>query len=184
LIAEEILCETPHLVVSRELLSSPLKPQGRPWLVVRRKPAVIVIPRLPDGTFLLIRQERPPVRRLMLEFPAGQIDGEMTETDLEETARRELLEETGYEAEGSLIRLGRFFSSPGFTNENQTVFLANVNPQRAGESPDACPEPDEAIAGIEFLSLEELRAAIAEGRVCDANTLAGFAYLHAQITNR
>jgi len=58
--------------------------------------AVMVIPRLPDGKLLLERQYRYPLARVFIEFPAGKIDA--GEEPLA-TARRELLEETGYTAE-------------------------------------------------------------------------------------
>jgi ADP-ribose pyrophosphatase len=174
----EVLCETPYLCVQREVLSSPLRPAGRPWLVVERKPAVVIVPLFDNGNFLLVKQERPPVRRLLLEFPAGQIDGPVSPEIMEQTARRELLEETGFAAHGPLQRLGTFFSSPGFTNECQTVFLARV---RDEAGPDAArkPDPTEAIAGFVRLSHDAMRRAIAEGMICDANTLAGFSLLSA-----
>ena len=57
--------------------------------------AVMIVPRLPDGKLLFERQYRYPLDRIFIEFPAGKIDEDETP---EATARRELLEETGYEA--------------------------------------------------------------------------------------
>lgn len=57
--------------------------------------AVLVVPVLDDGRLVLERQFRYPVRRVMLEFPAGKIDA--GETPLA-TAQRELREEAGYTA--------------------------------------------------------------------------------------
>ena len=57
--------------------------------------AVMIIPRLPDGKLLFERQFRYPHQRVFIEFPAGKIDsGE----DPLATAKRELVEETGYTA--------------------------------------------------------------------------------------
>jgi ADP-ribose pyrophosphatase len=57
--------------------------------------AVMIVPRLPDGKLLFERQFRYPAQRVFVEFPAGKIDsGE----DPLATAKRELAEETGYEA--------------------------------------------------------------------------------------
>jgi ADP-ribose pyrophosphatase len=57
--------------------------------------AVMIIPRLPDGALLFERQFRYPHQRVFIEFPAGKIDsGE----DPLATAKRELVEETGYTA--------------------------------------------------------------------------------------
>lgn len=177
ILSSETLCETPHLTVVREVAASPLVPSGRPWLVVRRKSAVVIVPQLPDGTFVLVRQERVPARRLLLEFPAGQIESAVTPSEIETTARKELLEETGYHTTRPVVILGSFFSSPGFTNERQTIVLAMVDQPHAGSMPIAQPEGTEAIAGVALLSMEGLRTAIATGEICDANTLAAFAFL-------
>jgi ADP-ribose diphosphatase len=57
--------------------------------------AVLVVPVLDDGRLVLERQFRYPVRRVMLEFPAGKLDG--GESPLA-CAKRELREEAGYTA--------------------------------------------------------------------------------------
>jgi ADP-ribose pyrophosphatase len=179
-LAREELCRTPHLTVHEECVASPLRPQGRPWIVVERKPAVVIVPRTPEGEFVLIRQERPPVQALLYEFPAGQIDGASTPASIEETARRELREETGLVCPGPLLRLGSFFSSPGFTNEQQTIFLAEAVVV-ADEVPRGDPTgSDEAIAGLAFLSPEGLTKWVTEGRIRDGNSLAAYALLTAR----
>ena len=176
-LAAEELCRTPHLAVRKVQLSSPLRPQGREWIVVHRKPAVVVIPRLSDGRYLLIRQERPAVRQEMCEFPAGQVDEAASSEVLETTARRELLEETGFICPGPLRRLGHFFSSPGFTDENQTIFLAEGVIAKTAFQDVLGADADEAIAGLSFFSEYELRQAIRQGVICDANTLVSFSLL-------
>ncbi|MGW8323032.1 MAG: NUDIX hydrolase [Thermodesulfobacteriota bacterium] len=81
---------------------------------------VIVVPILPESRVLLIRQFRPPVGRPVLELPAGLIDpGEAPEV----TARRELIEETGYAA-GRLEPLIKGPYSPALTNGTLDVFAA------------------------------------------------------------
>jgi ADP-ribose pyrophosphatase len=179
-LTSEPLCETPHLSVHREVLASPLHPSGRTWLTVRRKPAVVVVPMTPDSRFLMIRQERIPARKTFWEFPAGQVDDNPTPEALLETAARELWEETGYESSGGLVELGHFFSSPGFTNEKQTVFLARDI--RLSQLPPPNPAL-EAIHGAEFFSHDQLRERIATGQVCDANSLCAWALLGAYFSS-
>ena len=98
------------------------------WTVVHRKAAVVVAPMTPEGKLVLVRQERIPVRALLWEFPAGQIDEENSsdEAVIRATAVRELREETGYEpaAGVELVDLGYFFTSQGFTDEHNHLFLA------------------------------------------------------------
>ena len=82
--------------------------------------ASLVIPVLDDGTLVLERQFRYPVRRVMLEFPAGKIDP--GETSLA-TAERELVEEVGYRA-GSIQRIGTIHPQIGYSTEFIDVFVA------------------------------------------------------------
>lgn len=88
------------------------------------KDAVAVLPLIenPDGTTtaILTKQFRHAVNEDVLEVPAGLIeDGE----DPVDAAKRELLEETGYRT-GSLVHVGTYFSSPGFTTEKIHCYLA------------------------------------------------------------
>lgn len=62
---------------------------------IRHPGAVMAVPLLDDGRIVLVRQYRYPLRRVMIEFPAGKLDA--GEGGLA-CAQRELLEETGYQA--------------------------------------------------------------------------------------
>jgi len=81
---------------------------------------VAVVPVTDEGEILLIRQFRPAVNGMVIEFPAGLNDrGE----DIEDAAKRELREETGFESE-EIKFLARGPLSSGASNEVLTVFLA------------------------------------------------------------
>lgn len=173
---KETLCDTPYLRVDRERVATPSRPEGVTWMVARRHTAAVVAPRTLDGRFLLIRQERVPVRRVLWEFPAGQVDEEVGETSLRETALRELGEEAGMVCRGGLVPLGAFFSSVGFTDECCHLFLAeDVAPREEGGAPDE----QEAILEVRAFSAGELRAMVAAGEIVDSNTLAMYARLQA-----
>lgn len=173
----EVLCDSPYLQVYRENVATPTRPQGVPWMVVRRPTAAVVAPRTPEGKFLLVRQERIAVRRLLWEFPAGQVDGAADEEAIRATALRELGEEAGAHCTGKLVSLGSFFSSPGFTDEWCHLFLATeVVPRPEGSDHDE----HEAILEVAAFSAEELRAMIAGGEIIDANTLALYARMQAR----
>ena len=166
----------PYLQVQAVEVRTPSRPGGCKWTVVHRKGATVIAPMLADGRFVLVKQERVPIRATIWEFPAGQIDGgsEQDAAVVREAALRELREESGYEpgADGELVPLGLFFSSCGFTDEHAHLFLArNVVPAALGRSPDE----QEAITGCEIFTREELRAMIASGEIRDANTLAAYA---------
>jgi ADP-ribose pyrophosphatase len=167
--------------VRSEAVRIPGDERIRHWTTVRRKKAVVIAPITASGNFVLIRQARIPVRKLSWEFPAGQFDGpeEPSPESLQVTAIRELAEETGYALgdDGALIPLGYFYSSHGFTDETQHLFLARpVRPSPRGSVPDHT----EVIAETREFSLEELRRMIAENIIQDANTLALFARLVAR----
>ena len=82
--------------------------------------AAMIIPILPDGKLLMERQYRYPLRRVMLEFPAGKLDpGE----EMLKTAQRELLEETGYRAE-HWEWLAEVHPIISYTTERIEIFLA------------------------------------------------------------
>lgn len=83
-----------------------------------------IVAATPDGRLLLVEQYRPPLARNVIELPAGLVGdaGEPEETLLT-AARRELLEETGYEA-GRWTYLFDGVSSGGLSDETISLFLA------------------------------------------------------------
>lgn len=88
--------------------------------VVEHPGGVGVLPILPDGRILLIRQFRSALNEFIYEIPAGT--REAGEKPVE-TARRELIEETGWRAD-TLTPLPSFYSSPGFLTERIDLYLA------------------------------------------------------------
>ena len=78
---------------------------------------------------------------------------------------------------GGLISLGHFYSSVGFTDECCHLFLA---PDVVASADLVNHDEHEAIHEVKAFSPEELIAAIAEGQIIDANTMAVFARMHAR----
>jgi ADP-ribose pyrophosphatase len=122
--------------------------------------AVGVLARTPSGDVLLVRQFREPIRRSMLEIPAGlsDVEGE----DAEACARRELLEETGHAASRIEPLGGPFLASSGLTDERYQLFAALTE-----EEPSSSPE-----AGIEVVRMPVAAAirAVRDGGIEDAKT--------------
>jgi len=87
---------------------------------IRHPGAVAIVPMFDDGRVLLERQFRYPHGREFLEIPAGKIDPGEAHLD---TARRELREETGYEA-GEWTRIGVIHTAIAFTDEAIELFMA------------------------------------------------------------
>jgi len=113
---------------------------------------------------LLVRQYRLPARRYMWELPAGTVDP--GETPLQ-TAKRELIEETGYRAK-KWAKLAEFFPSPGFLTEKMTIYIAHD--LTAGE---AKPMEDERIE-TKWHTVREIDAMMRNGKIIDAKTMIGF----------
>ena len=172
--------QTPHLTVATDEVRTPTQAR-RKWAVVHRKPAVVIAPLTREGKWVLIREERIPIRAAIWSMPAGQIDEslEPDEDAVRAVAQRELREETGYELApgGELVSLGYFFSSPGMTDEHCYLFLARpVQKSAAGAEHDA----SEAIIDCREFSADLLRQMIAEGEIRDSNTLSTWARLVAR----
>src|SRR5436853_1039008 len=95
---------------------------------VKHPGAVAVVPLFDDGQVLLERQFRYPHRREFIEVPAGKL--EPNEPPLE-TAKRELLVETGYSA-AQWTRLGVIHTATSSTDEAIELFVARkLEKQRA-----------------------------------------------------
>jgi ADP-ribose pyrophosphatase len=77
-----------------------------------------------DDKVILVDQPRVAVGARCIELPAGLVGDEDPSATVEETAIRELEEETGYTAE-SVERLGEFHASPGMVSEGFTLVRAH-----------------------------------------------------------
>jgi ADP-ribose pyrophosphatase len=169
----------PHLEVVTEKVQTPSTPDPRTWTTVRRKAAVVIAPMTIDGKFLLIREERIPIRAAIWSMPAGQIDNpEADENEIEAVALRELHEETGYDLspEGETIPLGFFFTSAGLSDEHCYFFL--VRPVRRADVHKR--EEGEAILECRAVDVRELSDMISQNEIRDSNTLAICARLAAR----
>lgn len=136
--------------------------------VVEHADCVAIVAIDAEGRILLVRQFRYPVNKELLELPAGGIEPDEVP---EQAVCRELREETGY-LPLKVVRLGGFFSAPGYCNEYLHLFLATeleYDPLQA-----------EDTEGIEVVRVtpEDIPQLIASGKICDAKTVAGLANLH------
>jgi ADP-ribose pyrophosphatase len=123
-----------------------------------------VVPITEDGTVLLVHQWRQPLEAFTLELPSGGVEvGE----DPKEAAERELLEETGYRAQG-LVHLASVHTSTGRTTEVCHLFTCRAVRDPGGPRP----EPTEFIRVVE-LPLQEAPGEISSGRITDAATVLG-----------
>jgi ADP-ribose pyrophosphatase len=96
------------------------------WEYVERCGGVhaVVILAEHDGKVVLVEQYRVPLGRRCIELPAGLVGDEDPDAGVEDTAIKELEEETGFTAERIEV-LGEFFSSPGMVGEGFTLVRAH-----------------------------------------------------------
>jgi ADP-ribose pyrophosphatase len=156
------------LRVRRDVVRLPDGSQGvREY--IRHPGAVMVLPLFEDGRVLLERQYRYPLRREFIELPAGKL--EPGEPHLE-TARRELLEETGYVA-SEWRRLCVLHTAIAYTDEGIEMFLA-----RGLDKREASLDAGEFLETF-TLPLAEALAMVRDGRITDAKTVAGLLWFSA-----
>ena len=143
-------------------------PSGRPFTrdIVRSPGAVAVVAMFDDRSVLLVRQYRAAFDSFVTEIPAGMrdVDGE----DPESTARRELVEETGFEA-SSWRLLHRFFPSVGMTDAVLHVFLA-TDLREVGRAAHGV---EEEHMEVHRVSLTDAIAMVERGEINDAKATIG-----------
>ena len=127
----EVLYQSQRFRIERVIQTTP---DGREHVreVVRHPGAVVILPILPDGRVVFVKNFRVAVDETLIELPAGTLDHDEPPI---KTAERELAEETGYRA-GKIEHLLRFCMSPGILDEKMHLFLA-TELARAGEIRDA-----------------------------------------------
>ena len=141
--------------------------------IVRHQPAVVVIPLEADGRVVLIRQFRAAIDRELWEVPAGSLDeGESAEV----AAKRECEEQIG-RAPHQVERLGSWYPTPGYCDDEMIFFLATDLRAPAHDSPHQ-PDEDEDITAESF-TVEEARAMVARGDIVDLKTAYALTLLEA-----
>jgi ADP-ribose diphosphatase len=135
---------------------------------IRHPGAVAIVPVFDDGRVLLERQFRYPHRRVFIELPAGNLEPGEPHLD---TAKRELLEETGYSA-AQWTRLGVIHTAIAYTDEAIELFLAKKLKNEGKPRLDAG-EFVETIA----LSFDAAIEMVRDGRITDAKSVAGLLWM-------
>jgi ADP-ribose pyrophosphatase len=134
---------------------------------LRHPGAVAVVPLLDDGRLVMVRQHRWPVDKVLLEFPAGKRDdGEETLA----TARRELLEETGYSA-AEWAYGGEIHNAPAYSSESIWIWFA-----RGLAAGAARPDAGEFVETV-LCSVDELDALDLADALPDVKTSIGLHWL-------
>lgn len=150
-----------RLRVARELYRLPSGTE-KERIVIHPGDAVAMLP-IEGDACVLLRQYRFAIGEWLCEAPAGTMDE--GETPLQ-TARRELIEETGLAGE-TFVPRGFIWTTPGFTTEKIHLFeVRGLSPSDAYGK-----DEDEEIEVVRVPGAEVLAMA-QDGRIRDAKTLA------------
>jgi len=138
---------------------------------------VCILAKTADECLILVEQYRPPVRKPVIELPAGlagDLDGRTDET-LQQAAERELLEETGYAARDWRERV-TVVSSAGITDEVVTFFLAEDLERRSAGGGDA--SEDIRVHEIPLADIDRwLNEATTMGKLIDSRVYAALYFV-------
>jgi ADP-ribose pyrophosphatase len=140
--------------------------------IVRHPGSVVIIPVTDRGEIILVRQYRPAIGKWAWELPAGSLkDGE----DPHAAAIRECHEEIGLIPD-AVERLGSFFPTPGYCDEEMNFYRASGLRQPRPDDAAAEQDEDEDIEARAF-ARDAIVAMIASGQVIDLKTVAGLSLL-------
>lgn len=131
--------------------------------VVEHPGGVVIVPVTDDGKIVLIKQWRHPVGVELIELPAGKLD---KNEDPFLAAKRELEEETGYQAD-SWESLGYIYTTPGFSDEK--LYLYKATDLKLHQTNFDFGEIIEPY----IIDINEAREMIKSGKIVDAKTIIG-----------
>jgi len=133
--------------------------------------AAAIVPFVSDDEIIMVRQYRYALERETLEIPAGKIDrGESPE----ECIKRELVEETGFEAQ-SIEWLYTYAPAIGYSNELIYLYVGR-DLKKLGEDID-----ENEISSIEIFTLKEVLGMIRDHKILDSKTILSLAFISSLI---
>ncbi|MCL4509850.1 MAG: NUDIX hydrolase [Bacteroidetes bacterium] len=133
----------------------------------------VVLPLLDDGRIVFVYQKRYPLNEFLYELPAGKLE---PNEPPELCAKRELKEETGYDA-GQIEKLTAIYTSPGFCTERLHIFIARD--LRDGKQNL---EEGEIDLKLKLIPAKEAFEMVGRGEIVDAKTIVGLFFLRNSVS--
>ncbi len=152
----------------QDVRRSPRTGEAHTFYIIESPDWMNVIPITPEGKVVLIHQFRHGTENVTMEIPGGLVEpGEPPE----KTARRELLEETGYTVD-EVILIGTVHPNPAFLDNSCYTYLAL----------GACKTHEQQFDGAEDIAVEEVdlgevKGLIRNGRITHSLVVAAFYHL-------
>ncbi len=131
-----------------------------------------VIPLTADNQVVMVRQFRHGIGDFTLEIPGGMVDPE--DAHPAHAARREMREETGYDAE-QIVELGRVHPNPAIQPNFCYTYLARDVRKVAEPTPDSSGTEETEVV---MVPLGDIKGLIASGHITHALVIAAFSFLH------
>jgi ADP-ribose pyrophosphatase len=162
----ELLFQNPWMELYEDKIEvRPGKTTNYTWY--RTPDVAVIVPFIDKDNLVMIRQYRHPLRKVLLEFPAGHIENNEVP---EKTATRELLEETGYHAR-EFEEVYTYNPSVNISKQLIHIFRGrNLVKGEYGHDSDSV----EDIRKVELVSVKELKRLIIAGKVENAGTLIAY----------
>lgn len=135
--------------------------------IIEHPGGVVIIPVVNKNKLAMVKQWRHPVKKELIEFPAGKLEpGE----DPFEAAKRELQEETGFVAE-TWEYLGFIYTTPGFSDEKLYFYKAEELTFTQTDFDDG-----EIIEPF-LIETDKAFEMIKDGEINDSKSIVGLSYL-------
>lgn len=151
--------------IREDIARSPEAGSEYSFFVIEANDWMNVIPVTEDGRIVCVRQYRHGTEEISLEIPGGIVDD--GESPIE-SARRELLEETGYEA-AEIVEIGVVAPNPAIQNNRCHSFLAKNVRRVRKQALDLAEEID-----VELVDPSDIPVLIASGAISHALVVAAF----------
>ena len=163
---------SPWFWVEKETIKYPSGIERDYYIVNTQHPFVGIVAFYKDK-LIVQRQWRPVIKDWLWELPFGGVEEEET---LEQAIKRELLEETGYQA-NTITKIGSSYAAIGFTTAKGHIFTTQdltYMPEKAENNPSE-------IIEVHLKTKAEFESMIADGMIQDAPTLAAWSMYKAKI---
>lgn len=129
--------------------------------IIRHIGAVCVVPVTDDDKVIMERQFRYPIDHVITEIPAGKLDDKNEDRLM--AAKRELREETGYEAD-EWLDMGIYYPAPAYSDEKITMYLAK------GLHKGERDLDEDEFLNVEEIPIRSLVEDIMSGKITDGKT--------------